>query len=254
MRGSTENTFSFFREKKKLFVILLLFASPFLFEGLLAYSQVSFPILRCQQALPPQSVPSKLLSAILAQEDQLYFSHRGINIREFYRSLKANLSAGRVVRGASTISMQVASLCYSYTQTPSRWYSKIREVFLALFLDRRLTKARILEMYLLGAPLGDDPETIGFLSAGKSYFEKPATKWSEREIWSLVTALRNREFLNPEATRKLHVISERTNRKLLRARSVEPSLHNMVLENLSQVSWVLPLHGPLQEEQDSLTN
>ncbi|MCB0353707.1 MAG: transglycosylase domain-containing protein, partial [Bdellovibrionales bacterium] len=190
------------------------------------------------------SLPSLLASAVLAQEDRRFFEHRGIDFEELWASLKRNIWSGQIIRGASTIDMQVASLCYpDYSLTRFRWLSKFREALLALFLNRVFSKSQTLEMYLVAAPLGEEPIVTGFPEASNRYYSSRLSELGERQIWSLVTTLRNREYLNPNQTRDLRLISERTNRKLLSARETERILRARVTQQLRDSPWLTETNG-----------
>jgi len=83
--------------------------------------------------------------ATVAMEDGRFYFHRGIDVEAIHRALRANLQAGSIVQGGSTITQQLAkNLFLSNDRTPWR---KVQEMFLALALERRLTKEEILTLY-----------------------------------------------------------------------------------------------------------
>ncbi len=91
-------------------------------------------------------LPSVLINAFVAAEDHGFFAHGGISLRGMLRSFFVNLAHGRVVQGASTITQQLVKLLFlTYDRTFIR---KFQEVFLALQLERQLTKEQIFETYL----------------------------------------------------------------------------------------------------------
>lgn len=90
--------------------------------------------------------PEILVKAFIATEDHSFFRHHGISLRGIIRSCFVNLYYRRTVQGASTITQQLArSMFLSNEKT---WTRKIKEIFIALQLERQLSKEQILELYL----------------------------------------------------------------------------------------------------------
>lgn len=90
--------------------------------------------------------PAMLVNAFVATEDHGFFKHHGISFRGIIRSLFVNLYHKRTVQGASTITQQLArSMFLSHERT---WSRKIKEAFIALQLERQLSKQQIMELYL----------------------------------------------------------------------------------------------------------
>jgi 1A family penicillin-binding protein len=115
-------------------------------------------------------LPKHLVDAVLAMEDRRFFEHGGVDVRGVLRAAFANLSAGEVVQGGSTITQQLARLEFlSADQTLSR---KIQEALLALWLERRLSKEEILTRYLNAVYFGAG--AYGVDAACRRYFGKPA--------------------------------------------------------------------------------
>ncbi len=91
-------------------------------------------------------LPNNLIQAFVAAEDHSFFTHSGISGRGIVRSAIVNIMHGKVKQGASTITQQIARLMFlSYERT---WFRKIQEVFIAVQLERQLSKEQILEIYL----------------------------------------------------------------------------------------------------------
>jgi penicillin-binding protein 1A len=117
-----------------------------------------------------EEYPDHLIKATLATEDRRFFEHFGIDIGGLFRALLANTRAGGVVQGGSTITQQLAkNLFLSNERTIER---KVREAFLALWLEARLDKATILKLYLDRAYLGGG--AFGVEAAAHYYFNKSA--------------------------------------------------------------------------------
>jgi len=113
-------------------------------------------------------VPRTLVNAILAAEDDGFFGHYGIDFAGIARAVLANLRAGGIDQGASTITMQVAR---NYFLTREKTYiRKIKEVLLALTLEQALSKNEILELYLNKIFLGH--RAYGFQAAASVYYDR----------------------------------------------------------------------------------
>ena len=117
---------------------------------------------------------------MIATEDRRFYSHFGIDLIGLARAAYANLRAGRVVQGGSTITQQLAKNVFL---TPERTFNrKIQETLLALWLERRFTKDQILTIYLNRVYLGAG--TYGVEAAARRYFGKSA-----REVTRLEAAV-----------------------------------------------------------------
>lgn len=124
---------------------------------------------------PLESVSPDLVAAAVATEDQRFWTHGGLDLRAIVRAGWANLRAGRVVSGASTITQQVARMMLadearaSGGRTPRRTAGqKMAEAHLALRLERSFSKREILEAWLNRAPMGG--VALGVTSAAERYF------------------------------------------------------------------------------------
>ena len=102
---------------------------------------------------------------VLAAEDRHFYRHPGINPLALLRAALANLAAGHVVSGGSTITMQLARLARPRERTLA---AKVDEGLAALVLERRLSKEAILERYLNLAPYGGN--IVGVGAASSLYF------------------------------------------------------------------------------------
>jgi penicillin-binding protein 1C len=123
--------------------------------------------------LPLSALDPQLIQAFVALEDRRFFSHHGVDLRATLRALAQNVTGGRVVSGASTISMQLARLLHPGARGVA---SKVAQTFWALRLESHLTKQQILEQYLNRVPLGQGAE--GVAAAAALYFDASATRLS----------------------------------------------------------------------------
>jgi penicillin-binding protein 1A len=111
-----------------------------------------------------------LRDAVIATEDRRFYSHFGVDLRGTLRALLSNLRAGGVVAGGSTLTQQLAKNLFL---TPERALRrKMQELILALWLEARLSKDEILELYLNRVYLGAG--AYGVEAAAQRYFGKPA--------------------------------------------------------------------------------
>jgi penicillin-binding protein 1A len=118
--------------------------------------------------LPLAQVPAPLKQALLAAEDAHFHQHRGINPWAILRAFWANLRALHTVEGGSTITQQLARVLFL---TPERSLSrKIKEALLAVQIERRYGKDKILELYMNQIYLGNG--AYGFEAAAQTYFSK----------------------------------------------------------------------------------
>ena len=120
------------------------------------------------------------VQALLAFEDQRFYRHDGVDYRSMLRAVVTSLQAGRIVSGGSTLSMQTARLLEPRPQrTPG---AKIMEILRAWQLERRFSKAQILDLYLTTAPFGGNIEGAG--AAAWRYFGKTPAEltWAEAAL------------------------------------------------------------------------
>ena len=119
-------------------------------------------------AVPLDELPDHLIKAVLATEDRRFFQHFGIDIPGTIRAMIANVRAKSVVQGGSSITQQLAkNLFLTSERTLER---KIKEAFLALWLEANLSKREILKLYLDRAYMGGG--TFGVAAAAEFYFGK----------------------------------------------------------------------------------
>lgn len=134
---------------------------------------------------PIEYVSPFFLQAVLAHEDAGFFRHSGFATYAMEASLRRNLEEGKFVRGASTVSMQLAkNLFLSRDKTLSR---KAQEVLLTWWLEKHLSKAEILELYVNVVELG--PEIFGIGQAAQHYFGRHPIDLTPAESVFLATSL-----------------------------------------------------------------
>src|SRR5688572_2736713 len=126
---------------------------------------------RVQRWMPYGRISPSLSRAVLVAEDDAFWQHEGVDFDQIQASLEVDWERGRFVRGASTITQQLAKNLYlSPARNPLR---KFRELIIARRLEAELTKARILEIYLNVIEWGDG--VYGADAAARTYFSTPAS-------------------------------------------------------------------------------
>ena len=121
-----------------------------------------------RESIPVDELPDHVLKAVLATEDRRFFEHYGIDVIGLMRAMTENLRARSVVQGGSSITQQLAkNLFLSNERTVER---KLKEAFLAIWLEANLTKKQILQLYLDRAYMGGG--TFGIAAAANFYFGK----------------------------------------------------------------------------------
>lgn len=119
-------------------------------------------------AIPLEEIPPQVVNAVLATEDHRFYDHLGVDFLGIFRAMIENMRANDVVQGGSSITQQLAkNLFLSPERTVKR---KLREAFLALWIEVRLTKREILKLYLDRVYLGGG--TYGVEAAAQYYFGK----------------------------------------------------------------------------------
>ncbi len=138
------------------------------------------------QAVRYGELPPHLIDAVIAIEDRRFFSHYGLDPRGLARALLANLAAGRLVQGGSTLTQQLAKNVFL---TPERTIKrKVQEVLLAFWLEARFSKQEILGFYFNRVYFGNG--TYGVSAAAQSYFDKPVQSLTVAEAALLAGLLK----------------------------------------------------------------
>jgi len=140
-----------------------------------------------QRWVPYAHISPLLRRAVLIAEDDAFFSHGGLDWGEIRASMRRNLEARRVVRGASTITQQLARNIYlGNERTVTR---KLKEIMLARRFEGALTKRRIFELYLNLIEWGDG--IFGIEAAALRYFGVPASALDARQSALLASVIIN---------------------------------------------------------------
>ncbi len=145
-----------------------------------------------------EKVPEFLKQAVVVTEDVNFYHHFGIDFNGIIRSILINLKIKEPIYGGSTLPQQlIRSTFFSTEKTAER---KIREIVLALELDRRYSKEQILGWYLNQVPFGSN--SYGVEAASQTYFEKSVTDLSLPEAAALAAIIQGPSYLSPYGPNK----------------------------------------------------
>jgi monofunctional glycosyltransferase len=148
---------------------------------------------RVQRWVPYSRISINLRRAVLAAEDSAFFDHEGIDIAEIKKSIQTSIERGASLRGASTITQQLAKNLYlSPSRDPLR---KVRELMITWRLEAALPKARIFEIYLNVIEWGD--LVWGAEAAARTYFGVSASELSREQAALLAGAIINPRVYSP---------------------------------------------------------
>ena len=128
-----------------------------------------------------------LTRAVLAAEDQRFDEHPGFDLRELQAAIGANRASGRVQRGGSTLSQQLAKRLVTGDERSAQ--RKLRELLYAVEMEQTLGKARILQLYLDNAPWGDG--VCGAQAAARRHFGRSARRLAPAQAVWLAAMLHN---------------------------------------------------------------
>ena len=175
-------------------------------------------------------ISKNLQRAVLVAEDSRFFQHEGVDLEEIKKSIEINMERGGAIRGASTITQQLAKNLYlSPSKDPLR---KLKELIIARRLEAALPKARILEIYLNVIEWGDG--IWGAEAAARTYFGVPASGLTREQAALLAGAIINPRVLNPA----------RPNRRLL-------ARQRIILGRMGGVEPPAPVPIPAPADEES---
>ena len=146
-----------------------------------------------QQWMDFETIPKLLRETVRITEDAGFYQHRGIDFAELKEAIKQNWQKGEYVRGASTITQQLAKNLYLTTE--KNVIRKIKELLIARRLESHLSKDRIFAIYLNVIEWG--PGVFGVEAASQYYFHKTAGQLNLEEMVRLVAVIPQPLNVNP---------------------------------------------------------
>ncbi|MFM2357131.1 MAG: penicillin-binding protein, partial [Pseudomonadota bacterium] len=166
--------------------------------------------------LDPGAVDAGFVDMLIAYEDRRFRDHHGVDLRAFARAGAQAIWYGRVVSGGSTLTMQVARLLEN--SGTGRVAGKLRQIRVALALERRMSKDDILGLYLRLAPYGGNVE--GIRAAALTWFGKEPRRLTPAEAALLVALPQSPEARRPD---RFALVAEAARNRVL-ARMVRQGL------------------------------
>ena len=151
-----------------------------------------------------EDIPKDFVTAFISIEDKKFYRHNGVDFKAVIRVIKARVKKERVTGGASTITMQLAKLMY---MDPDRtWQYKVKQMFLAMELEKRYSKEKILEFYLNNVYF--DNGYYGVDAACHGYFNCKLEDLDLSQI-AFLCAIPNRPTYYDPITNKEHTLQRR---------------------------------------------
>ncbi|MDH4311043.1 MAG: penicillin-binding protein 1A [Gammaproteobacteria bacterium] len=185
-------------------------------------------------------IPAVVIDAFLAAEDARFYEHPGVDWQSLVRAVVANVSARSAREGGGTITMQLARNTVLTSEKTLR--RKLKEVFLAMRLEREFSKQEILTLYLNRIFLGQRSYGIG--AAAEVYFDKPVHDLTVAEAALIAGLPRSPSLDNPVASveraryRRAYVL-----RRMLELGKIDQARHDAALDEPISSR----LHGPIIE-------
>ncbi len=144
--------------------------------------------------VPLDRIPVHVRNAFIAIEDERFRSHKGVDLKRIGGALYADIKAGAPIQGASTITQQLVKNMYLLEEVDrdnliNDISRKIKEAYLAVQIERELTKDQILEAYINKIPLGQG--AYGVQAAAKTYFSKDVSELTIAEAAMIAGITKN---------------------------------------------------------------
>jgi penicillin-binding protein 1A len=185
-----------------------------------------------------EDIPDYLEDAFIVTEDERYWDHKGIDVKGIFRAAFKNIKDRDITEGASTITQQVIK--NNVLSTERSFKRKIQEQYLAIQLEKHLSKEKVLEYYLNTAALGRG--TYGVQAASKRYYNKDVSELTIAESAVLACITQRPTFYdpitNPENNRAKQeiILKKMYTQNKITEEEYNTALAEKVYENIQQTS------------------
>ncbi|MEO9872651.1 penicillin-binding protein 1C [Ekhidna sp.] len=189
----------------------------------------------------PDSVPNKISTCIRYFEDRHFYKHPGVNPLAIGRATIQNIKAGKVVSGASTLTMQIARMMRGENRTV---WQKLIEIGIAIKLELKYSKKELVTKYLSMAPFGGN--VVGIEAASWRYFNRPPHLLSWGEAASLAVLPNNPGAIFPGRSNLQYLNKRNRLLKILFDHEVldQTTYELSVLEELPDKPYPIPQKAP----------
>lgn len=182
-----------------------------------------------RQYVPYAQIPKSFVSAIVAAEDHDFFEHHGVDVWGLLRAMIANVRAGRVVQGGSTITQQTAKNLFKRRDRSLQ--AKLKELLYALRLEYHYPKSKILEFYANQFYVSGNGRGLGV--ASRYYFDKPVSELDVLECAFIAGSVKSPNTYNP--------FIKRDDAAAARARVLAKRRTGYVLEQMYRLGMIDPV-------------
>lgn len=196
-----------------------------------------------RRVIPHAEIPESVRQATVAAEDAHFFTHPGIDVLAVLRAAIVNVRNQGISQGASTITQQLARALFLTRE--KTWVRKVREIILAIKIEKSLSKEEILDLYLNTVPYGSN--AYGIEAAAQTFFGKKATELTLDEA-ALLAALPNAPTLySPYGKNQKGLIARKDSilRKMGDLSTLSPSSMETALQ-AKTLDKIVPLERKIQ--------
>lgn len=152
--------------------------------------------------IPFEKIPTLLVDTLLLMEDRDYYHHQGVSPYAILRAFIVNFKAGHTVQGGSTLTQQLAKNLF-LSQDRSLW-RKFQEAYMAVLMDYKYSKDKLLEAYLNEVYLAQNGKTgiYGIGLASDFYFSRPINELRIEQVALLIAIIKGPSYYNPRRNPK----------------------------------------------------
>ena len=179
---------------------------------------------------------SWLARAVVAAEDQRFFTHAGYDLTEILASIDNNQKPGQTKRGGSTLTQQLAKLLVTGSDRTAE--RKLREMLYAVEMEQTLGKARILQLYLDNAPWGGS--ICGAEAAARRYFKRSARTLEPAQAVWLAAMLHKPQAVLEQWRRDGHIDADRTKWVAESIRGINRNQREALLKSVAAAKFTSP--------------